>query len=99
MTTFVSIVINPVPPLFGLPTVVTITSARPSWVCRSVTLRVEVGVPAAFTWMVAPMSRLAEDAAAAMRISVSNWSTTEADIDHSAAAILRAVEAERASGE
>ncbi|HEX9943848.1 MAG TPA: aspartate aminotransferase family protein, partial [Thermoanaerobaculia bacterium] len=27
---------------------------------------------------------------AAMRISVSNWSTTEADVDRSAAAILRA---------
>ena len=30
---------------------------------------------------------------AAMRISVSNWSTTEGDVDSSAAAILRAVRA------
>jgi glutamate/tyrosine decarboxylase-like PLP-dependent enzyme len=32
---------------------------------------------------------------AAMRISVSNWSTTEADIDHSAEAILRCASAAR----
>jgi hypothetical protein len=30
---------------------------------------------------------------AAMRVSVSNWSTTEADIDRSVAAILRSAEA------
>ena len=30
-----------------------------------------------------------------MRLSVSNWSTTEADIDRAAAAIVRLVDAER----
>jgi hypothetical protein len=34
----------------------------------------------------------------AMRISVSNWSTTEADIDRSAEAILAAARAEKEGG-
>lgn len=34
---------------------------------------------------------------AAMRISVSNWSTTEADIDRTAAAILRALRGQGAT--
>ena len=32
-----------------------------------------------------------------MRISVSSWQTTEADVDRSTAAILAALESERAS--
>jgi hypothetical protein len=35
----------------------------------------------------------------ALRISVSNWSTSEADIDRSATAVLAAVRAEDAAGE
>jgi hypothetical protein len=34
---------------------------------------------------------------AAMRISVSNWSTDEADVDHSVEAILRCFDSERDS--